>query len=574
MKALTAFLLIILTSAYICAQTNSRQYNATHSPTTLQPKATKVAANEQDSLVLVILYNSTGGSGWTNNDNWLTDSVYKWYGILLDASGKVTQIDLHNNNLTGTIPPDMGTLSALQYLNLGYNNLSGQIPAELGNLSNLSYFNLENNNLSDTIPSQLGNLANLTHLILGINNLTGNIPPELGNLSLLGNLDLSNNALSGTIPPQLVNLANLNILALNKNNLSGNIPANLGNLSNLQYLYLSNNNLTGPIPPELGNLPGILGISLDGNNLSDTIPAQLGNLTTIQAIQIQNNNLSYNLADLSNCNNLNLLMVSNNNLDFGDLERFNINQQTTTFYYSPQANVPYSVQIVGCDTQKLYVNVQGTNNQYVWLKNSSPTPQTNYYIYLRTRDTGTYYCQITNPDFPNLIINSLQYQLIPHNVQFFVNFGGMPIENAQINLIDTIIYTGADGKAKIKLIDSKNFYTVHKDGYYDQSDSIFINGKDTTVVINMLQVSTLLNNQTKSNFSIFPNPNKGIFTILVPVVKEDCKITITSSSGRQLLTTTITQHSTKINISHEPPGLYFITLKTGNSSFTQKLIIK
>ena len=51
-------------------------------------------------------------------------------------------------------------------LNLSHNQLTGSIPPEIGNLTNLTYLNLESNQLTGSIPSEIGNLTNLTELKL------------------------------------------------------------------------------------------------------------------------------------------------------------------------------------------------------------------------------------------------------------------------------------------------------------------------------------------------------------------------------------------------------------------------
>lgn len=61
-------------------------------------------------------------------------------------------LDLHRNQLNGSIPPTLGNLSRLQVLDLSQNSLSGPIPPSLGNLKNLIILNLSSNNLSGTIP--------------------------------------------------------------------------------------------------------------------------------------------------------------------------------------------------------------------------------------------------------------------------------------------------------------------------------------------------------------------------------------------------------------------------------------
>src|ERR1700729_1758147 len=81
--------------------------------------------NTSDSLALVDLYNSTAGAGWTNHTNWLTTaSVSGWYGVTT-LNGRVTQLSLTQNNLTGTLPASLGNLSAMAYLALDQNQLSG-----------------------------------------------------------------------------------------------------------------------------------------------------------------------------------------------------------------------------------------------------------------------------------------------------------------------------------------------------------------------------------------------------------------------------------------------------------------
>ena len=208
-----------------------------------------------DKAALVALYEATDGDNWTNNTHWLSDRpLGEWHGITTDADGRVTWLNLSANQLSGSIPPELGNLTNLKDLNLYSNQLRGPIPPELGNLTNLKELNLSNNQLSGSIPSELGNLTNLQRLALGGNQLSGSIPPELGNLTNLKDLYLSFNQLSGQIPSELGNLTNLQRLALFANQLSGSTPPELGNLTNLQRLYLSRNQLSGCMPEGLRNV--------------------------------------------------------------------------------------------------------------------------------------------------------------------------------------------------------------------------------------------------------------------------------------------------------------------------------
>ncbi len=61
-------------------------------------------------------------------------------------------LTLSKNQLTGSIPTELGDLDNLQALYLHQNQLTGSIPTELGDLDNLELLNLENNQLTGSIP--------------------------------------------------------------------------------------------------------------------------------------------------------------------------------------------------------------------------------------------------------------------------------------------------------------------------------------------------------------------------------------------------------------------------------------
>ena len=207
-------------------------------------------APPSDRDVLVSLYDATGGPKWTNSGNWLTDaSMGEWYGVTTRADGSVISLNLGYNNLSGAIPPELGTLRSLVLLWLAGNNLSGQIPVELGNLPSLTWFDLGANRLSGPIPAELGTLRSLVELRLAGNNLSGPIPPELGNLPSLNRLYLGANRLSGPIPAELGGLSSLSDLRLDNNDLTGSVPGGFGELVRVRTMTLSHNpRLSGSLP--------------------------------------------------------------------------------------------------------------------------------------------------------------------------------------------------------------------------------------------------------------------------------------------------------------------------------------
>ncbi|MCB9264981.1 MAG: gliding motility-associated C-terminal domain-containing protein [Lewinellaceae bacterium] len=285
-----------------------------------------------DYDALMAFYNAAGGPGWSVNDGWAEGAAEQdcdpctWYGIECNGEGRVTCIDLDGipdclgnptggNNLTGTLPPELGSLQYLEYLHLQGNALGGGIPPELGNLGRLFSLDLSDNNLAGSIPPQLGGLDNLIFARLGNNNLSGAIPPELGNSPRLVALDLGENNLSGTIPPELGGLENLEILALSFNELEGGVPPELGDLRELSSLFLNDNNLTGNIPPELANLDSLRILALGNNQLQGSIPPELSNLSNLADLGLYANQLGGTIPpELGGMSNLENLLLNDNQL--------------------------------------------------------------------------------------------------------------------------------------------------------------------------------------------------------------------------------------------------------------------
>ncbi|PKI79606.1 hypothetical protein CRG98_000081 [Punica granatum] len=91
-------------------------------------------------------------------------------------------------------------------------------------LEHMSGLDLSCNNLSGSIPLQVGYLGEIHSLNLSYNNLTGSIPATFSNLDQIECLDLSHNSLSGEIPLQLMELNSLSTFSVSYNNLSGRTP--------------------------------------------------------------------------------------------------------------------------------------------------------------------------------------------------------------------------------------------------------------------------------------------------------------------------------------------------------------
>ena len=106
-------------------------------------------------IILSIILISVGWSQCNDNEVELWGECY--------SIENTDSLDLSNNELTGSIPPEIGNLTNLTYLNLGGNQLTG-IPPEIGNLTNLTILSFSHNQLTGSIPSEIGILTNLINL--------------------------------------------------------------------------------------------------------------------------------------------------------------------------------------------------------------------------------------------------------------------------------------------------------------------------------------------------------------------------------------------------------------------------
>ena len=318
---------------------------------TVSGSAVLTVAEMSDRGALVAFYRSTGGAQWVDRTNWLTDApLGDWYGVTAD-SGRVLDLRLGSNNLTGAIPPQIEHLSHLRRLILRNNSIEGGIPKALGNHSGLEILALTNNGLRGPIPPELGRLDSLRALLLGRNRLSGPIPPELGDLASVQLLGLEFNDLSGELPPELAALPRLATLNVSGNLLRGPIPdnfpgsslrdlsfsrppyrnvqlclpgtaefvawvaranvprpryCNASDRTALETLYESTGGadwtdsggwLSGPAlgewhGVETDSVGTVTALDLTGNGLSGELPARLGNLSAMTELKIGDNSLT------------------------------------------------------------------------------------------------------------------------------------------------------------------------------------------------------------------------------------------------------------------------------------------
>nr|CAN68980.1 hypothetical protein VITISV_004150 [Vitis vinifera] len=234
----------------------------------IQISATWARTNTDDATALVALKDL-----WENYPpSWVgfDPCGSSWEGIGC-YNQRVISISLNSNSFSGGIPPSIGNLSKLYWLDLADNQLTGTIPISNGSTPGLD------------------KLTHTKHLLLESNRLTGSIPSTLGLLKTLEVVRLDGNSLSGPVPSNLNNLTEVKDLFLSNNKLTGTVP-DLTGMNSLNYMDMSNNSFdVSNVPSWLSTLQSLTTLSLRNNIINGTLDFGAGYSSQLQLVDLQKN---------------------------------------------------------------------------------------------------------------------------------------------------------------------------------------------------------------------------------------------------------------------------------------------
>lgn len=199
------------------------------------------------------------------------------------APTSLRDLRLADNNLQGTFPEAVFTITSLRRLFLDQNGITGSIPSTVGNMQNLIDFHAIGVPFSGAIPSEFGTLAKIVTMVMRDNDFVGTIPTELNNmlnleiLSIGRSLEAGQGQLSGPLP-SFAQLPYLELLDFSLNKLEGTIPRdfflNNQRTDDLVIVRLDGNELTGTLPKQLGWIDS-MDLGLTGNKLVGPIPQEI-----------------------------------------------------------------------------------------------------------------------------------------------------------------------------------------------------------------------------------------------------------------------------------------------------------
>ena len=84
-------------------------------------------------FLLALLFHSLGGLDWEDNTYWLTSRPgCAWYGVRCNSEYLIKQIQLADNELSGSIPSEVSDFADLRIFNIADNlNVSGEVPYQV-----------------------------------------------------------------------------------------------------------------------------------------------------------------------------------------------------------------------------------------------------------------------------------------------------------------------------------------------------------------------------------------------------------------------------------------------------------
>ncbi|GLT57675.1 hypothetical protein SLA2020_306300 [Shorea laevis] len=272
--------------------------------------ATSQGTAADDGGVMQLLRKALDPPGWSDSD------PCKWAHVGCSNDGRITRIQLGHQNLQGTLPTDLQTLTELERLELQWNNISGPVPSLKG-LSSLQVVMLSNNQFSSFPADFFSGLSSLQSLEIDYNPFASwEIPQSLRNASALQNFSANSANISGKIPDFLGpdEFPALTLLHLAFNSLEGKLPTTFSgsqiqsfwingqksdtqltgsvdviqNMTMLKEVWLHSNRFTGPLP-DFSGLSDLQSLSLRDNKFTGPVPVSLVNLKSLQVVNLTNN---------------------------------------------------------------------------------------------------------------------------------------------------------------------------------------------------------------------------------------------------------------------------------------------
>ncbi|KAJ3688567.1 hypothetical protein LUZ61_017731 [Rhynchospora tenuis] len=198
--------------------------------------------------------------------------LYNLYGPIPSCVNQLSNLftfDIERTGLSGSLSESLFlNHQKLQYLILSSNAFSGSIPASISTIPTLKDLDLTNNSLNGTIPPDLVRGPD-SSLLLNENRLTGEIP-KCYQWVPLGWFTVSNNKLTGD-PSFLLSKENILVINLSHNDFEFDL-SDVEISKTISILDLGFNKIYGKIPQSIATGDHFIDLDVRNNELCGDIP--------------------------------------------------------------------------------------------------------------------------------------------------------------------------------------------------------------------------------------------------------------------------------------------------------------
>nr|GMD30736.1 receptor-like protein EIX2 [Ipomoea batatas] len=273
--------------------------------------------------------------------NYLDLSCNKFERIprFIGSLGKLVHLNLSYNNFVGNVPPQLGNISTLKYLDIDNDNEQLKVVGPLewvSHLDSLEYLGLDTVDLFSfklarvhfktffaentasnllllsssliTFAPQLegektedlqflSNLSNLKTLDLSYNSFSFNFSQLIiGSEKMIEELKLWRNKIVGSLN-DIKKYCSIRTLHLSDNELSGSLP-DMSTMLSMKLLFISNNRLVGNLMgSNIGHLSHLIGLDVSSNFLEETInETQFSNFSKLEFLSLSVNRFKLNFS--------------------------------------------------------------------------------------------------------------------------------------------------------------------------------------------------------------------------------------------------------------------------------------
>lgn len=262
-----------------------------------------------------------------------------------------------------------------------------------------------------------------------------------------------------------------------------------------------------------------------------------------------------------------------------------VSYQVEIIDLSPSVSISLSASM-GCAPMTINFMDESSNNPTSWLwefEGGDPSTSTEQDPVVTYNDPGVYRVtlEVTNMFGTSKAIYDGLITVLPEPVSdfsFTQNADTITLQNTSSNY-NTIVWDFGDGNTSTE---ENPMHVYDSNGVYNVMLVVFNDcGSDTTIQQVTVSVSGVFTPQELGEFKVFPNPNQGVFTILLKDrdIVDDIQLEIVDLLGRSVFRQSIDAYSLQngylLQLPSSEPGTYFVTLRKGERiSFERIAIMK